>query len=116
MIEELGYGFQVKDNDLRIRERVRRRYRVGVVRVGPAGEAARVVLIPGCAVDQRNSWQVIHNDLLDAVERLLLRAGIGRGRVLRQQLVGGGIAPPLEVRGSSFADWGRVRAVQQRLV
>src|SRR5260221_1063586 len=93
-----------------------RRDGVRMVLVGPAYEARGVVLVPGRAVDQWNAGHLIYHDLLQAIQSVLLHGGIDGAGVLREELVGRGIVPPLEIRRGLLADGRRVGAIEQGVV
>src|SRR5258705_4429250 len=93
-----------------------RRDGVWMFLVGPAYEARGVVLVPGRAVDQRDAGHLVHHDLLQAIQGVLLHGGIDGAGVLREEFVGRGVVPPLEVRRSLRANGRRVGAIEQGVV
>ena len=91
---------------------VRGRKRVRVLRGGPAGERAGVVLIPGDRLGDRDHRDLLQHRQLQLVhDRLLLRL-IGRARVGVDQRVGGRAGVALPVRARRLADRGRVAREQ----
>src|SRR5579884_4007074 len=68
---------QVQDNNLYVRSRIGRRHCVGVLLIGPTNEVLRAVLVPGCAIDERNGGHLLNHDFLEALKRLLLYGRVG---------------------------------------
>src|SRR5262249_35889737 len=91
---------------------VGRRLRERVGRSGPAAEGAGAVLEPVDGLRDGNDRNLLEHDELELGDNLLLRRGIGRLRELYDQLVGGRVLVPFEVRTGRRADRRRVRRVQ----
>src|SRR5437660_8400559 len=77
-------GFQIESHHFRVWEIERRRRGIGAIRVGPTRKITGAILVPGRAIHQRNAGQLLHHDLLQAVEGLLLQRGVGGGGILSQ--------------------------------
>src|SRR5579871_6205588 len=104
-------GFQVENHHFRVREIERTGGSIRIISVGPAREVASAVLVPGRPKDQRNAGQLLHHDLLQAVESLLLQRRIGGGGILSQQFISIRVSPSLEVRAGLLANGGAINAV-----
>src|SRR5260221_8723824 len=87
-----------------------------MVLVGPAVIFERIVLVPIRLVYQEDDRQLLHDDLLDGVHRLLLLAQAGRAVVLVEQGVGAGVRPALEVARGGLANRLCAVAAQHRLI
>src|SRR5438128_6551298 len=94
---ELRNGLQVQDHLLDIRGRVRTTTGIRVALIGPSGEVPGGVLVVVSASPQGNKWLVLDEDLLDALDSLLLRSRISGRSILVQEIVGCRIVPGHEV-------------------
>src|SRR5262245_34004599 len=92
------------------RPRVGRADSIRVFWCGPAGPVDRRILEELDSPQQRNHWQLFYDDLLNAIQRLLLHVWISGGSVLFQKRVGLCVVPfrPVE---TTWSDVGTVQDV-----
>src|SRR5712692_1985643 len=111
----LRNGLQMQDYLLVIRGSVGTTTGIRVALIGPTGEVPGGVLVVVSAGPQGNERLVLDEDLLDILDSLLLRSGIGGRGINIQELVGCGVVPGHEVE-LALADLSAVQVLIVQVV